>query len=247
MVGRIDVRADGAAVARHVAEWLTERAIATPGRFAVSLSGGSTPKTLYGLLAADPFRDRFPWDRTHLFFGDERFVPPDHPDSNYRMAREAMIAHVPIPAAQVHPWDISGNPEHSALQYADTLQRFYGANTLDPARALFDVMFLGLGEDGHTASLFPGVAALQERTAWTAAVVGAKPEPRLTMTYPVLGSSSVVAFIANGKAKTAILARAVAGDAALPACGVEPLADLIWFTDEAAAPSLVRPDAVFGQ
>jgi 6-phosphogluconolactonase len=241
MAGRIDVRADGDAVARHVAEWLTDLAIATPGRFAVSLSGGSTPKTLYGLLAADPFRDRFPWHRTHLFFGDERFVPPDHRDSNYRMAREAMIAHVPIPAAQVHAWDTSGDPAHSALQYAETLQRFYGANTLDPARTLFDVMFLGLGEDGHTASLFPGVAALLERTAWTAAVVGAKPEPRLTMTYPVLGSSKVVAFIANGKAKKAILARAFEGDAALPACGVKPLADLIWFTDEAAAHSLVLP------
>jgi 6-phosphogluconolactonase len=236
MAGRIDVKADGDAVAQHVAEWLTERAITTPGRFAVSLSGGSTPRTLYGLLAADPFRNRFPWDRTHLFFGDERFVPPDHPDSNYRMAREALIAHVPIPAAQVHAWDTSGNPEQSARHYADTLKRFYGSDTLDPSRALFDVMFLGLGEDGHTASLFPGVAALQERTAWTAAVVGAKPEPRLTMTYPVLGSSNVVAFIASGKAKKAILARAYAGDAALPAAGVRPLADLIWFIDEAAEP-----------
>jgi 6-phosphogluconolactonase len=147
-----------------------------------------------------------------------------------------LIAHVPIPAAQVHAWDTSGNPEQSARHYADTLKRFYGSDTLDPSRALFDVMFLGLGEDGHTASLFPGVAALQERTAWTAAVVGAKPEPRLTMTYPVLGSSNVVAFIASGKAKKAILARAYAGDAALPAAGVRPLADLIWFIDEAAEP-----------
>ena len=236
MAGRIDIQADGDAVAQHVAAWLTERAVATPGRFAISLSGGSTPKTLYGLLATVPFRDRFPWHRTHLFFGDERFVPPDHPDSNYRMARQALIDHVPIPAAQVHAWDTSSDPATSALHYADTLKRFYGADTLDAVRPLFDVMFLGLGEDGHTASLFPGVSALRERTAWTAAVVGAKPEPRLTMTYPVLGSSNVVAFIANGTAKKAVLAQAYAGDAALPATGVQPLGDLIWFTDEAAAP-----------
>ena len=236
MSRRIDVQPDGPAVARHVAAWLTERALSTPGPFAISLSGGSTLKALYGLLAADPLRDRFPWSRTHLFFGDERFVPLDHPNSNYRMAREAMIAHVPIPAAQVHAWDTSVDPAQSALRYADTLKRFYGADTLGPVRPLFDMVLLGLGEDGHTASLFPGVAALKERSAWTAAVIGAKPEPRLTMTYPVLGSSAVVAFIANGKAKKAILARACAGDAALPATGVQPLGDLIWFTDEAAAP-----------
>ncbi len=236
MTGIVDVQADSAAVARRVAEWVTEHALATEGRFAWSLSGGSTPKTLYGLLAAEPFRSRFPWDRTHLFFGDERFVPHDHPDSNYRMVREAMLAHVPLPPAQVHAWQTDGDPEHAALHYADTLKRFYGSDTLDPARPLFDVMFLGLGEDGHTASLFPGVAALEERTAWTAAVIGAKPEPRLSLTYPALDSSRVVAFIANGENKRAILARALAGDAALPAVHVRPAGELRWFTDRAAAP-----------
>ncbi len=235
-MGRIDISADGAAVARRVADWLIERALATPGRFAVSLSGGSTPKALYELLATAPYRDRFPWERTHLFFGDERFVPPDHPDSNYRMAREAMLDRVPVPPAQVHPWQTSGDPEHAALHYADTLKRFYGADTLDPARPLFDVMFLGLGEDGHTASLFPGVAALQERQLWTAAVVGAKPEPRLTMTYPVLDSSRSVAFLVAGEGKRAVLGPAIAGDTALPAAHVKPVGELIWFTDRAAYP-----------
>jgi 6-phosphogluconolactonase len=234
-MGHVDIQADGNAVARHVAEWLTERALATPGRFAVCLSGGSTPKTLYGLLATAPFRDRFPWDRTHLFFGDERFVPPDHPDSNYRMAREAMLDKVPLSPAQVHPFPTDTTPEDAAKRYADTLIRFYGKDTLDPARPLFDVTFLGLGEDGHTASLFPGVAALQERTAWTAAVIGAKPEPRLTLTYPVLDSSRTVAFLVAGAGKRAILARALAGDTQLPAVGVKPIGELIWFTDKAAA------------
>jgi 6-phosphogluconolactonase len=187
------------------------------------------------MLASDEFRDRFPWDRTHLFFGDERFVPPDHKDSNFRMAREAMIAHVPIPDAQVHPWETSGDPEHAAIHYADVLKRFYGADTLDPARPLFDVQLLGLGEDGHTASLFPGVAALQEQMAWTAAVVGAKPEPRLTLTYPALNSSRWVAFLAPGAKKRDILARAIAGDEALPAVHVVPVGTRILFTDEAAA------------
>ena len=182
MTGIVDIQADGAAVAQRAAEWLLETALATQGRFAWCLSGGSTPKTTYGLLATAPFRDRFPWDRTHIFFGDERFVPHDHPDSNYRMAREAMIAHVPLPDAQVHPWQTDGDPDHAALHYADTLKRFYGADTLDPAKPLFDVNFLGLGEDGHTASLFPGVAALQERTAWTAAGHRGRPPKNLTRT-----------------------------------------------------------------
>ena len=235
MSGIVDIQADGDAVARRVAEWVLARALATTGRFAWCLSGGSTPKTTFALLATDEFRTRFPWDRTHLFFGDERFVPHDHPDSNYRMAREAMIAHVPIPDAQVHPWQTNVDPEHSALHYADTLKRFYGADRLDAARPLFDVTFLGLGEDGHTASLFPGVAALAEHTAWTAAVIGAKPEPRLTLTYPVLDSSHAVAFLAAGQGKRDILGRALAGDTALPAVGVHPVGELFWFTDKAAA------------
>ena len=233
--GDIVVLNDPAAVARHVAEWLIEKALAKQGAFAIGLSGGSTPKTLYSLLATDEFRSRFPWDRTHIFFGDERFVPHDHPDSNYRMAREAMLAHVPVPNAQVHAWQTEGDPEHAALHYADTLKRFYGGDTLDPARPLFDVQLLGLGEDGHTASLFPGVAALQERTAWTAAVIGAKPEPRLTLTYPTLDSAQYVAFLAVGEGKRDILARAIAGDEALPAVHVVPVGTRILFTDEAAA------------
>jgi 6-phosphogluconolactonase len=235
MNNEIVVLQDGNAIAHHVAEWLLERALAKQGVFALGLSGGSTPKTLYRLLASDAFRDRFPWDRTHLFFGDERFVPHDHADSNCRMAREAMIAHVPIPASQVHPWRTDGDPEHAALHYADTLKRFYGADTLDPSRPLFDVQILGLGEDGHTASLFPGVGALGERRAWTAAVVGAKPEPRLTLTYPSLNSSGVVAFLVSGAGKRDILARAMAGDEALPAVHVVPVGKRLLFVDQAAA------------
>src|SRR5271170_1226248 len=142
-------------LAHEVADWLCSRAQASDRPFAVSLAGGSTPRRLYECLALPAIASRFPWDRVHWFFGDERFVPHDHPDSNYRMVRDALIAHVPIPAAQVYPRQTTGDPEQAALHYADTLKRFYGEPTLHPSRPLFDVQFLGLGEDGHTASLFP--------------------------------------------------------------------------------------------
>ena len=118
-----------------------------------------------------------PWDRIHWFWGDERFVPPDHPDSNYRMAREAMLARAPAPAQNIHPArDIGGDPAEAARDYERILQSFYGAETLDPARPLFDVELLGLGPDGHTASLFPGTKVLDEQQRWVAEVIGAKAE-----------------------------------------------------------------------
>jgi 6-phosphogluconolactonase len=230
----LDVYPDGQALALAVADWLTNQALATSERFAISLSGGSTPKVLYSLLATGSNRDRFPWTRTHLFWGDERFVPRDHKDSNYRMVREAMLDHVQIPPANVHGFPVDGTPEDAASRYEAELQSFYGAITLDPARPLFDVTFLGLGEDGHTASLFPGVAALEETRAWTAAVVGAKPEPRLTMTYPAIDSSRTVAFLVAGKDKKPMLDRLRAGDRALPAARVAPVGELRIFADRAA-------------
>ena len=116
--------ADPEALARGAAEWLVDRAMAAGGRFAVSLSGGSTPRRLYQLLATPAFRDRMPWPRLHLFWGDERFVPPDHPDSNFRMANEALIKHVPIPGANVHPIPTDGTPAGAAERYEQTLKAF---------------------------------------------------------------------------------------------------------------------------
>ncbi len=218
------------------AEWLCARALASERRFAICCSGGSTPKRLYELLAEPATAARFPWSRVHWFWGDERFVPHDHPDSNYRMTREALLSRVPAPADNIHPVPTEGlSPEQAASAYEATLKAFYGAEALDPGRPLFDVNLLGIGEDGHTASLFPGHPALQERDRWVVAVIGAKSEDRITLTYPALDSSRDAVFLASGEGKRAIVARAQAGDRALPSAGIHPVGQLHWFTDRAAA------------
>src|SRR5580698_4128158 len=127
MIGRVEVLPDPQALAHHVAGWMTAAAVAAPGPFRVSLSGGSTPKTLYGLLASDEFRGRFPWSRVFWYWGDERFVPYDHPESNYRMTREAMLAKAPVPPENIYPVPADGTPEGAALRYERTLQADYGA------------------------------------------------------------------------------------------------------------------------
>ena len=234
-IGRVEILPDPQALARHVAEWMTTAALAATGDFRVSLSGGSTPKALYGLLASDEFRGRFPWSRVSWYWGDERFVPYDHPDSNYRMTREAMLAKAPVPRKNIHPIPTDGSPEDAALRYERTLQEAYGATTLDPARPLFDITLLGLGTDGHTASLLPGEAVLNERRRWVAAVSHGRPEVRITMTYPVIDSSRRAAFLVAGRDKAAIFHTIRAGDSELPAARVRPVGELFWFVDRAAA------------
>jgi 6-phosphogluconolactonase len=235
MIGRVEVLPDPPSLARHVAEWMTAAALATTGPFRVSLSGGSTPKTLYGLLASDAFRERFPWQRVFWYWGDGRFVPYDHPESNYRMTREAMFAKAPVSPANIHPVPADGTPDEAALRYERTLQADYGATVLDPARPLFDITLLGLGPDGHTASLLPGEAVLEERTRWVAAVSHGRPEVRITMTYPVIESSRHVAFLVAGQEKAAILSTIREGGSRVPAARVKPVGELIWFADQAAA------------
>ncbi len=236
----LDVSADLAALAKRMADWLVAEIAGSTGPFALNLSGGSTPKALYALLATEQYRHAIDWTRLHLFFGDERFVPHDHPDSNYRMARETMIAHVPVPPANVHPVETAGTtPERCAEAYQATLQHYYGGETLERGRPLFNVTLLGLGDDGHTASLFPGTAALMERERWVTAVIGAKPEPRISLTYPSLDSSGTIAFMVAGAAKHPMLKRLIARDPALPASHVDPSGRLVMFCDTAAAGDVV--------
>jgi 6-phosphogluconolactonase len=232
---QLDVSPDLESLAMRLADWLVARLAETTGPFAFNLSGGSTPKTLYQLLATEAYRRKIDWERMHIFFGDERFVPWDHADSNYRMAREAMLSKVPIPAENVHPVRTDeATPEAAAADYEAALKRFYGKATLDIPRPLFAVTLLGLGDDGHTASLFPGTVALNERQKWVTAVVGAKPEPRITMTYPTLESSAATIFLIAGAAKREMLDRMLAGDMTLPASRVRPQGEVYVFCDEAA-------------
>ncbi len=223
-------------LAHRAARWVTDLAGSSRGRFAICLSGGSTPRRLYQLLAGPPYREAIPWDRVHWFWGDERFVPWDHPDSNYRMAREALLAHAPIPAQNVHGIETTAEPAMAARAYESMLKSYYGAETLDPTRPLFDVELLGLGPDGHTASLFPGTAVLDERRRWVAEIVGAKPEVRITLTYPALECSRHTAFLVAGADKREPLARVLAGDTELPAGRLHPAGELVWFVDAQAKP-----------
>jgi 6-phosphogluconolactonase len=224
-------------LARNVAKWLCALAQASDRAFAVCLSGGSTPQHLYELLGEAAIASRFPWSRVHWFWGDERFVPHDHRDSNYRMVRDALLSRVPVPRDNIHAIPTEGlSPQQAAAAYETTLKRFYGAEIIVPNRPLFDVTLLGIGEDGHTASLFPGQPALEERHRWAVEVIGAKSEPRITLTYPVLDSSREAAFLVTGEGKRGVVARAQAGDRTIPAARVHPVGRLHWFTDRAAAP-----------
>jgi len=243
VTARIEILADEEALARRVAAGLLGAANGTEGDFAIVLSGGSTPRRLYELLARAPYREAIPWHRTHVFWGDERFVPKNDARSNYRMAAEALLSHVPIAASNVHPVPTEGTaPADAAFAYDRTLKSYYGAKELDPARPLFDVTLLGLGEDGHMASLFPHSRALEERDRWVVAVTDAGPEPRISLTYPVLESSRHVLFLVAGKAKRAILERVLRGDQDVPAARLRPTGSLLWLADEAAAGGL-RPRA----
>jgi 6-phosphogluconolactonase len=234
---RIDISADFESLAHRVAQWITDLANATPGKFAIALSGGSTPKRLFQLLAAAPLRDQMPWERVHLFWGDDRFVPWNDPNSNYGMANEAMLAHAPIPKENIHGIAFKGSMEDAAQAYERELKSYYGGDTLDPKRPLFDVVLLGMGPDGHTASLFPGKPALEVKDRWVTEVPvpGLNPQvPRITLTYSTLDSSKSTAFVAAGADKLAMMNRVLAGEHELPSARISPVGELIWFVDKAA-------------
>ncbi len=238
MIRQRHIFPDAGAACRALADDFTALArcrVATCGRFAVALAGGTTPAAFYRLLAR-VYRDRIPWEAVWVFFGDERFVPPDHPDSNYRLVRETLLDHVPIPGANVHPMPTVGaDPETAARRYeALLLSRFTGPPALD-------WVLLGVGEDGHTASLFPGFEPPPE--AWVAAVFDApKPPPRrLTLTYRTFGCAARIAFLVTGVHKAAIVSEIFTRpDRAFPAQRIWPQERLDWYLDAMAARCLSR-------
>jgi 6-phosphogluconolactonase len=234
--GTLFVYHDAQALAEAGAKFLCDAADMKAGPFVLALSGGSTPKLLYETLASEPFGARFPWARTQFVFGDERFVRHDDPASNARMADEAMFAHMPVPLTHVHRVPTVGvSPDEAAAQYEGTLKTLYGAATLSVGRPLLDLCLLGLGEDGHTASLIPGEPVLNERKRWVAAVGHGRPEVRITFTYPALESSAATAFLVQGEGKRAILDRILSGDDSVPAGKLRPEGDLFFMVDKAAA------------
>jgi 6-phosphogluconolactonase len=223
-------------LACHAADWTVTLARASEGRFAVCLSGGSTPKRLYELLAAPARMTQFPWRRAHWFWGDERFVPHEDPQSNFRMAAEALLRHAPVPPENIHAIPTEGmSAEAAAIRYEAELKRFYGADALAGERPLFDLTLLGLGEDGHIASLFPDSSTLGETRRWAVPVIGESSVDRITLTYPALESSRVTAFLVVGERKRGVLARVRAGDPALPATRLRSAGEVFWLTDRAAA------------
>jgi 6-phosphogluconolactonase len=230
------VLASPGAAARAVAEWLLERALAVAGEPALCVAGGNTPRLVYEILADPPIRDRFPWARVHWFFGDERLVPQDNARSNYHMVRAALFDRAPIPRENIHPVPTAlGNAAEAAAAYEAELKNFYGSDRLAANRSLFAATLLGVGNDGHTASLFPRNPVLAERKRWAAEVSDPSvPEPRVTLTIPTLESSGEIGFLVTGPEKNAIVAR-LSQDEELPAARIHPAGRLRWFLDRAAA------------
>ena len=226
-------------IAGHVKEAIELRGMAT-----LSVSGGSTPRKVYEKMAGE-LRDRFEWGRLFLFFGDERTVPPDHPDSNFRMVERALLEKVPLPRANVYRMAGEASPIDGAGGYEDALRAFFhhGADGEFPR---FDVMMLGLGEDGHTASLFPETDALKNRKDWVVANhVPQLHTTRLSLTYPVINHSRHIMVLVSGEAKADIVARVLESpvrDDAYPMRGVSPVnGDLAWKLDKGSASLLKEP------
>jgi gluconokinase/6-phosphogluconolactonase len=230
--------ADPAALAEAAAARLLARISANKEQIAICLTGGSGPMRLYELLATEAYRNRIPWDRVHWFIGDERFVPSGDPLHNMTVARQIFLDRC-APGANIHPIPTDGaSPDECAARYERTLKSFYGAGYLDATHPLFDLVLMGLGPDGHTASLFPGYPALKERRHWALGVATAPVEPRVprvTLTLHVLGSCREMLFEVAGPEKRAILTRVLAGEN-LPANRAHATGETVWLVDEAALP-----------
>lgn len=219
-------------------------AIAERGRFILALSGGGTPRPVYARLAGADVRDRIPWEKVHIFFGDERCVPPDDPGSNYRMVHEAWLGHSPIPPENIHRIRGEDDPAVEARRYEREIVRLVPSDRTPE----FDLILLGMGTDGHTASLFPGTAALGEMRRWVVAqYVAGETAWRVTFTAPLINAARQVAFLVEGASKAEMLRNVLQGPFQpdlWPAQLIRPTSgELHWLVDAAAAAMVDIPDA----
>ena len=219
-----------------------QEAIEQRGRFSIALSGGETPGPLFDRLASHAFRDRIVWGSVHVFWGDDRTVPPDHEDSNYRLAKERLLDHVPIPPAQIHRIHTELAPELAADHYERLLRRFFGESAPDEPQPRFDYLLQGMGPDGHTASLFPHTDALAITAASRWVVANYVPQLdtwRITLTAPAINAGRNVVFLVEGEGKAQPLYEVLKGDyrpQELPSQLIAPVdGRLVWLVDEAAA------------
>jgi 6-phosphogluconolactonase len=231
-----------AAAERFIA--LASEAMAARGRFSVALAGGSTPRVLYSLLASETFSGRVDWPRVAVYWGDERCVPPEDSRSNYRLAQETLLARVPVPAASVHRIRGEAEPAAAAAEYERLLRQRLGDTGDDsPPASGFDLVLLGMGDDGHTASLFPHTPPLDEQTRWAMPNWSAETSTwRVTLTAPVLNAARQTLFLVSGSTKAERLARVLEGPHdphALPAQLIRPVhGQVTWFVDQGAAARL---------
>lgn len=240
---QVRVFQDGESLSRAAAEFIVaaaKQAVAEKGRCAVALSGGSTPKRLYSLLGSQPYRETVPWPQVHVFWSDERCVPPDHIASNFKLASDAFLSKIPLPAANIHRIRGEEGPGKAARSYEEDLKSFFGSGV--PS---FDLVLLGAGEDGHTASLFPGSPALEERERISLPVYLERPQyDRVTLTLPVLNHALQVIFLATGRAKSEVVSAILEENnpQRFPAGLVRPQNGAIsWFLDREAAMQVRAP------
>jgi 6-phosphogluconolactonase len=212
-----------------------DSALKKRGKFSVALSGGQTPRRTYEVLAQPHFQDRVSWPQVHVFWGDERCVPLADPNSNFNLAWQALLKHVPVPEEQIHPLYCMASTKEAAQDYEAQLRLFFSGQ-----KPRFDLCFLGLGVDGHTASLFPGTVATQEQESWTAYVPLPRPQTdRITLTVPLLNQARMVVFLVAGKDKARVLQQVLAGPSDMPPLPAQLIApwdgELVWLVDEEAA------------
>lgn len=237
------IRKNPTELAKTAADLITKRiknTLKTKDRFTIALSGGSTPKALHELLAKAPYVQQIPWAQLHIFWGDERYVPIDDIQSNAGMAYDTLLGHVYTPEEQIHVWRTDLEPEAAAADYNRILHTYFGNSG-----PTFDLVLLGIGDDGHTLSLFPGTEVVHEQTAWTKAYFLTKQEMyRLTLTAPIVNRAACILFLVAGPTKAQPLKEVLEGTYnpdKYPSQVIKPEnGDLIWLVDEKAAADLTK-------